>query len=98
MGSFNSASIFNYLTFSRIVADGGVVKPLGPTVKYRVLLDSGDAFAYGGYTWYYKDYTYTQVSAKSWKAWSDMNDTNILDFSLNDSAPYITYECADIGQ
>lgn len=98
MGSFNSTSIFNYLTFSRIVADGGVVKPLGPTVKYRVLLDSGDSFAYGGYTWYYKDYTYTQVSAKSWKAWSDMNDTNILDFSLNNSAPYLTYECADIGQ
>lgn len=98
IGSFNSTSIFKYLTFSRIMADGGVVKPLGPTVRYRVLLDSGDSFSYGGFTWYYKDYTYTQVSAKSWKAWSDMNDTNILDFSLNDSAPCITYECADIGQ
>ncbi len=98
IGSFNSTSIFKYLTFSSITGEGGTSKPLGPSLKYRVLLDSGDSFNYGGYTWHYTDYSYTQVSAKSWKTWSDTNDTNIFDFTLNGSASYLTYETADIGQ
>ena len=96
-GIFGPDTIFKYLTFRSLTREGGTMAPAGPPVKYRVLLGSGDDFSFGGYGWHSLDYAFTQISAKSWRTWSDANETNILDFTLHTGSVPAVYNTADIG-